>query len=94
MGRVRCEEGGFRPGQESRHVRRARRVAAEDAVVAEHVELIRLDVGLLGRLRHLVGVVDALCDQVRPCCSMNEELEEGTSATGARSALIPVQRSA
>src|SRR3954447_7514662 len=39
------------------------------------------------------AVVDALKDHVRPCWYMNEAVDEGTSATGARSALIPAHRS-
>src|SRR3954447_931731 len=39
-------------------------------------------------------VVVALNDQVRPCWYMNEAVEEGTSATGARLLLIPAHDSA
>src|SRR5450759_2928833 len=39
-----------------------------------------------------VAVSEALKDQVRPCWYMKEEVEEGTSATGARSLLMPPQR--
>src|SRR3954469_11467737 len=39
------------------------------------------------------AVVDALKDHVRPCWYMNELVDDGTSATGARSVLMPAQRS-
>src|SRR5579862_3748132 len=38
-----------------------------------------------------VVVVAALNDQVRPCWYMNELVVTGTSATGARSLLMPAQ---
>src|SRR5450756_1122603 len=38
-------------------------------------------------------VTVALKDQVRPCWYMNDEVAEGTSATGARFVLMPAQRS-
>src|SRR4051794_34690071 len=37
------------------------------------------------------AVVEELNDQVRPCWYMNELVEAGTSATGARSLLMPAQ---
>ena len=57
--RVGREEGRRRPVEEARHVVGVRRVAAQDPVVAQAPELARLDVRLLGRLGHLVGVGEA-----------------------------------
>ena len=56
VGRVRREQRRRRAVEEPRHVVGVRRVAAQEPMVAEHAELARLDVGLLGRLGHLVGV--------------------------------------
>ncbi len=54
--RVGREQRRRRPVEEPRDVVGARRVAAQDPVVAEAPELARLDVRLLGRLGDLVGV--------------------------------------
>src|SRR5438093_13318309 len=39
-----------------------------------------------------VAVREALKDHVRPCWYMNEAVETGTSATGARSSLMPAHK--
>ena len=59
VGRVGREERRRRPVEQPRDVVGVRGVAAQEPVVAEHVQLARLDVGLLGRLGHLVGVGQA-----------------------------------
>ena len=56
VGRVGREQGRRRAVEQPRHVVGVRRVAAQDPVVAQAPELARLDVRLLGRLGHLVGV--------------------------------------
>ena len=56
VGRVGREECRGRASQQASHVLRTRRVAAQEPVVPEHVELAWLDVGRLGWLRDIVGV--------------------------------------
>ena len=45
--------------EESGDVIRVRRVAAEETVVAQEIELALLDVGLRGELRNVVGIDEA-----------------------------------
>ena len=59
IGRIRREECWLPSVEESGDVIRVRRVAAEETVVAQEIELALLDVGLRGELRNVVGIDEA-----------------------------------
>src|SRR5438876_8757278 len=90
---------GWRPGA---------RVAVEAVIVTTFVSVLRVARPIPGKCfivgrsppasspdanaSDSDAVSEASNDQVRPCRYMNDDVEEGTSATGARSLLMPPQR--
>ncbi len=65
VGRVGDQESRLRAPEEPGHVVGARGVAAQEAMVAEHVEVAPLDVGLRGRLGHVHAKLKALDPDLR-----------------------------
>jgi len=59
VGRIRREEPGGRPAEQTGHVVGVGGIAAQQAVIAEHPQLAWLDVRLLRWLRYVVGVSEA-----------------------------------